>query len=238
VQPTRQHTTRAEGHPLNYFAHALRFLDADPHFIAGTAVPDWMSVADRPVRVRAKLAEALLTMPLEPAMEHVARGALQHLHDDGWFHATPAFHEVTTALALRFRQALGPEHPLPCGFLGHIVCELLLDAALIERHPDELARYYEQLTRVDAVLIEDTVNRMARGRTERLKLLIPLFQADQFLYDYTDDARLLARLNRVLRRVRLDEQLPTDALAVIAHARVLVRERCDDLLPSEHFQLD
>ena len=29
--------------PVNYFAHGLRFLNR-PHFLAGTAVPDWLSV--------------------------------------------------------------------------------------------------------------------------------------------------------------------------------------------------
>ena len=39
---------------MNYFAHALPFLDDDPYFVAGTGVPDWLSVADRDVRVRLK----------------------------------------------------------------------------------------------------------------------------------------------------------------------------------------
>ena len=28
---------------MNYFAHAIRFLD-DPYFLSGTALPDWLSV--------------------------------------------------------------------------------------------------------------------------------------------------------------------------------------------------
>ena len=34
------------GKRMNYFAHALPFLDR-PYFVAGTAVPDWLTVADR-----------------------------------------------------------------------------------------------------------------------------------------------------------------------------------------------
>ena len=33
---------------MNYFAHGVRFLE-DPYFLAGTAVPDWLSVVDRRV---------------------------------------------------------------------------------------------------------------------------------------------------------------------------------------------
>jgi hypothetical protein len=38
---------------MNYFAHGIRFLDR-PWFLAGTATPDWLSVADRKVRLREK----------------------------------------------------------------------------------------------------------------------------------------------------------------------------------------
>ncbi len=38
---------------MNYFAHGYRFID-DPYFMAGTALPDWLSVADRRVRIRPK----------------------------------------------------------------------------------------------------------------------------------------------------------------------------------------
>ena len=33
--------------------------------------------------------------------------------------------------------------------------------------------------------------------------MIPLFCTERFLYDYLDDAKLLARLNRVMGRVKL-----------------------------------
>jgi hypothetical protein len=38
---------------VNYFAHGRRFID-DPYFLAGTAVPDWLNVVDRQVRVRGR----------------------------------------------------------------------------------------------------------------------------------------------------------------------------------------
>ena len=52
---------------MNYFAHALPFLD-QPYFVAGTAVPDWLSVVDRQVRVRRRHAE-----PLANAADATAR---------------------------------------------------------------------------------------------------------------------------------------------------------------------
>jgi hypothetical protein len=42
---------------MNFFAHGWQFTD-DPYFLAGTAAPDWLCVADRGVRVRSKNAAA------------------------------------------------------------------------------------------------------------------------------------------------------------------------------------
>jgi hypothetical protein len=65
---------------MNYFAHARPFLD-QPYFMAGTGVPDWLTVVDR--RVRAKHAEAL-RHDARPWVARVAGGVLQHLCDETW----------------------------------------------------------------------------------------------------------------------------------------------------------
>ena len=78
---------------MNYFAHALPFLDR-PYFVAGTAVPDWLAVADRKVRLRSKHVEAFLD-DADPYVAEVAAGILQHLRDDARFHATRAFAETS-----------------------------------------------------------------------------------------------------------------------------------------------
>ena len=220
---------------MNYFAHALPFLDGDPWFLAGTAVPDWMAVADRPVRVRAKLAAPLAEATPDEVTRQVALGTLQHLHDDGWFHTTRGFVEISGCLAQRCRLWLGPDDPMRCGFLGHLLTELLLDAVLIEQHPQALDRYYQRLREIDPRQVEAAVNQMARGETRRLSLLIPLFIEDRFLTDYATDTLLLARLNRVLRRVKLPE-LPTRAIDVLAAARELLRERWQELLPADQYR--
>lgn len=217
---------------MNYFAHALRFLDR-PYFVAGTAVPDWLSVADRQVRVRAKLIEPNLLGDGSPLAE-VAAGAMQHLHDDGWFHSTRAFFEVSTSLAVSFRKVLGPDDSHRTSFLGHIVTELLIDAELIERHPGQIERYYEVLRHVEPLAVQESVNAMARQPTQNLAPLIPRFLDERFLPDYLDDERLWHRLNQVMRRVKLP-QLPADIIAVLRHVRPLIHDRLTELLPETDF---
>ncbi|MBM3970531.1 MAG: hypothetical protein FJ302_11805 [Planctomycetes bacterium] len=219
---------------MNYFAHALQFLDR-PYFVAGTAVPDWLSVIDRQVRVRAKLIEPHLRNDGSQQSE-VAAGAWQHLHDDGWFHSTRAFFEVSTTLAVNFREVLGPDDSLRTSFLGHIVTELLIDAELIGRHPGQVERYYDVLGSVEPLAVQQAVNLMAKTPTECLAQLIPRFLDERFLPDYLSDERLLHRLNQVMHRVKLPP-LPVEAEVVLCLARPLIRDRLSELLPEEHFHL-
>ena len=65
--------------------------------MAGTGVPDWLTVADRPVRLRSQQAEPFVTTPIR-AWRPWPADVLQHLRDDAQFHATRAFAETSLAL--------------------------------------------------------------------------------------------------------------------------------------------
>lgn len=215
---------------MNYYAHGVRFLDR-PYFLAGTAVPDWLSVADRQVRMRPRRVEPFSDGSRSPEAE-LAAGVLQHLADDAWFHATPAFARVSSELTARFRAELPADDAHRPSLLGHIVTELLLDGVLIERDPSRLDAYYAALAGLDSLLIQSAVNRMAARPTERLSLFIGLFQQERFLADYRDPARLRLRLNQVLRRVTLGP-LPEAIESVLRAAWTLVERHAAELLPGD-----
>jgi hypothetical protein len=174
---------------MNYFAHGYRFLD-DPYFVAGTAVPDWLVVVNRQVRVRPRQAEPFAA-DADPRVAALARGILRHHVDDAWFHVNRAFYELSTDLTSRVRAVLPPDGGFRASFLGHVLVELLLDDALIARDPAILDRYYETIDSVDPQFVETTINRMAARSTDRLAWFIERFSAERFLSDYADDARLL-----------------------------------------------
>lgn len=211
---------------MNYFAHACRHLD-DPCFVAGTGVPDWLSVCDRGVRVRAKRVAPVIETWEGPSAA-VARGVLQHLRDDAWFHDTRDFVELMLALTGMVRRAVPCDTGLRAGFLGHLLVELLLDAALIADDPGRLDEYYRLLDRADAAFVEETVNRLVPRPTDRLARMIGAFRQARILWDYLEDATLLVRVNQVLRRVGL-EPLPEWFRDTLAEARRLVAARRDEL---------
>jgi len=212
---------------MNYFAHALPFLD-DPYFAASTGIPDWLTVVDRQVRVRRKHAEPFLSDENREIVA-VAGGILQHLSDDARFHETRAFVELSLELTVLARDHLGADAGFRPAFLGHLLVELLLDATLIAENPAQLDAYWAMLDQVDPARIEAAVNRIAPRPSSRLAWMIDRFRSARILSDYAEDAKLLVRLNQIMGRVRLNE-LPETFMQVLPEARRKVAQRKEELL--------
>ena len=212
---------------MNYFAHALPFLE-QPYFLAGTGVPDWLTVADRSLRLRSRNVEPFSDDP-DPCVAGVAGGVLRHLGDDARFHATRAFAETSLELTVRVRDVLGAEAGLRPAFLGHLLVELLLDAALATDDPAQLTEYYRVLGQLDRGRVEAAVNHMAPRPTRQLAVFIERFLRERILWDYLEDDRLMGRVNQVMRRVRL-APLPDGFAALLPAARKLVTRRKEELL--------
>jgi hypothetical protein len=214
---------------MNYFAHGRRFVD-DPYFLAGTATPDWLNVVDRRMRVRAKAATPFV-QDADAEMARLARGVVQHHFDDDWFHQTRAFAELSLGFSVTIREHLPRDEGFRPAFLGHILVELLLDAALIEQDVTALDAYYAALAALEPAIVESAINRMATKTSDRIRLLIPRFLQERFLYDYLEDAKLLARVGAVLHRVGLPP-LPASFIELLPAMRDAVRARQRELLQS------
>jgi len=243
---------------MNYFAHGVAFLDR-PYVLAGTATPDWLMVADRQVRLRARHVEAWLNHPdlsqtiRQGPIGQTAQGVLQHLADDQRFHHTAAFVQLSLHLNQQVAELLDHHEPTVSGkvgpsveiengktlsvspgnsysaFIGHLLLEVLLDAAMIEEDPARLEEYYRVLEKVDVLIVQEAVNRMAARTTQRLAPMISEFRRLRILWDYLEDRKLLFRLNQVMRRVGLAE-LPEAFLDLLPQARRQVASRKQALL--------
>ena len=215
---------------MNYFAHGLPWID-DACFLAGTAVPDWLNVVDRKVRVRSR--QATIHRRRRSRAGESCRGVVQHHRDDAWFHDTQAFAELSLQLCRDLRERFPTDDGFRPHFLGHILVELLLDAELIADDQAKLSQYYQVLDELDPARIADAVAQLAGRPIPDLRPFIGLFSAERFLWDYPDDAKLLFRLNQVMRRVGLP-QLPADLVDFLPHARSMVSDRAGELLASRH----
>lgn len=214
---------------MNCLAHAFRFLD-DPHFAAGTCVPDWLSMVDRQARIKRKNVEIFLQAPGPKSQgTEIAAGIVQHFDDDDRFHSQTAFAEICSELSQQLARHLVGDHGMRPRFTAHVMVEMLLDSEIENRLPGTLDRYYETLSKVDPVCLLDTINQLALRPSTRFSEFLPRYMNEKFMFDYLEDRSLMNRLNGVLRRVRLAE-LPRSVTDVISWARTKVHERYDELL--------
>ena len=213
---------------MNYFAHGYQYID-DPYFMAGTALPDWLSVVDRRTRIRPKHLRSGAADSGDPRFARLVGGVKQHHHDDAWFHQSRAFTELSWQFTVDVRDALPPDQSFRPSFLGHILVELLLDSVLIEENPARLEEYYASIEGVDGFLIEQFVERLVGRRADHLAFFLGLFCRERFLADYADDQRLVYRLNQVLRRVKMPK-LDDSFRRILPDARKRVRRRKEELL--------
>lgn len=212
---------------MNYFAHGRHYVE-NPYMLAGTALPDWLSVVNRRVRIRPKQVEPLIEAG-DQRLAALARGVKQHHEDDAWFHATPKFTELSWEFTDRARRALPQDEGFRPSFLGHILVEILLDSVLIEEAPQRLEAYYAAVDSLDAQAVEQLVGQLAGRPVERIAELLPLFSRERFLSDYASDEKLCFRLNQVMRRVGLPT-LPEGFRTMLPEARVQVGRFRSELL--------
>lgn len=196
--------------------------------MVGCCVPDWLSAADRKCRVRENRAKEFVAHS-DPFVASLAQGIVQHHHDDHWFHQTQTFAEMSMLFAVQAREELPKDSGFRTSLLGHIVIELLLDAYLNQQHPGKLNLYYEQVASVDAKQLQETVNMFAPKSTEKLVDYHRNYISSRFLFDYSDDAKLLYRLNGVMKRVKLNE-LDESILPWLGTVRKRVYDKAEDLL--------
>lgn len=215
---------------MNFLAHAFRHLDR-PYFVAGTAIPDWLSVVDRKIRAKSRFAEPFSRDP-DPELRDTALGIMQHHRDDNRFHGSLVFNETMLQFAIELRDRLAGDEGFRPSFVGHILVEVLIDATLLERQPSVGERFYEAVASTSWLKIQSLVNRMTNGNTDQLAPTIQRFSEARFLYDYLQDDKLLFRLNQVMKRVKLPE-LPESLTRWFPTARQIVRSRCNDLLQLE-----
>lgn len=212
---------------MNFLCHAMPYFN-DPLIAVSTGVPDWLSVVDRRIRARGKLARRFVDSE-DRELQLVAIGVIRHIEDDRWFHGTQAFVETNMQLAVELRDLLPDDTGFRPTFVGHILIEMLLDAFWIRDDPAIGERYYQSLRAISATTIQRCVNAITGKPTDQLANVIDRFAEVQFLYDYLDHDKLLFRLNQVMKRVGLT-LLPAVVRDWLPDAEKLVESRRQRLL--------
>jgi hypothetical protein len=205
----------------------MPYLD-DPLLAVSTGVPDWLSMVDRKIRARGKLAKACLDSD-DDEIRRVAGGVIRHIEDDRWFHGTQAFVETNLQLSVQLRDLLPGDSGFRPTFVAHILIEMCLDALWIRDDSSIADDYYSTLRSIPPTTIERCVNAITGKPTDQLTVVIERFCEIRFLYDYLDHDKLLMRLNQVMKRVGLTA-LPAEVRDWLPEANKLVESRRQRLL--------
>ncbi len=200
----------------------MPYLD-DPLVAVATGVPDWMSVVDRKVRVRGKIAAGFVD-DADATISRVARGVLHHIDDDRWFHGTEAFVTTNMELAVQLRDRLPGDDGFRPTFVGHIVIEMLLDALAIRDDRSIAEKYYAAVAGVDAGEVQRAVVAISGKPVTKLASVIARYVDAAFLYDYLTPEGMLFRVNQVMNRVGLNP-LPAETTVWLAETSKLVESR-------------
>jgi len=219
---------------MNCFTHALPYLE-DPWKAAGCCIPDWLSAVDRKCRAREKKATPFIDH-VDPIVAAISQGIVNHHKDDHWFHTNETFQQMNIKFAVELREILDNERGMRTGFLGHVLIELFLDAWLHDKFPGKMEYYYEQLETIDPMKIQEVVNLFSTKETDKLAPEIERVRKDRYLFDYTDDAKTIYRINRVLAKIGLEE-IDDRIMPWMKDARVRVYEQVPNLLSDYAIEL-
>ena len=226
---------RKDKSQVNYLAHG-RHVTGDPYVLAGTALPDWLGVADRRVRIPARKIEQWRDHP-DPFMNAVARGVMRHHRDDDLFHHSIAFLGLCGEGRRQLDKAWPEARHHVTALLAHISIELLLDAEIARRHSNLIDLYYAGMDEVDPARIQSVVATITGRQVDSLSRFIDIFRKERFLHDYGDDARLDFRLRQVFRRIGIGS-FPNSVRELWPRLRQRTAEEFDRLLPTEAQPLD
>ncbi|MFG0268313.1 MAG: hypothetical protein ACF8AM_24620 [Rhodopirellula sp. JB055] len=215
---------------MNFLCHAIPYLE-HPVMAVSTGIPDFLSVIDRKIRARGRLAAPFVD-DANPVLQQVARGVLAHIDDDHWVHGGETFARMNLEFAVQLRDLLPGDAGFRPSFVGHILIEMLLDSNVIQDHPEIGERYYALFDEVPTEEMALAVQRITGKSTDKIPATLQRFASTRFLYDYLADDTLLMRLNQVMARVGLvalpdavRDWLPSARQEVrLQHARLLAPE--------------
>ncbi len=174
----------------------------EPLMAVSSGIPDWLSVVDRKIRARRRMAIQFIDHE-DAELRSVARGIVAHVDDDRWFHSGDAFVQTNLQFAVELRDLLPGDAGFRPTFVGHILVEMLLDALWIRDSPEIAKRSRTSSAAIPATTIQRCVNMITGRPTDGLAPVIERYVDARFLYDYLDETTLLFRLNQVMKRVGL-----------------------------------
>lgn len=188
---------------MNFLSHYYHEWPCDdPYFAAGLVLPDILSnFSYRNGRV-VKLHPWRMAEPGNAVQASLTAGVKQHYAVDEAFHPSSFFEENTGMI-----KQMMAEYPFECFprrryAVEHVLLEIVLDRAILRQAEEVCHSLYSML---DRVLLEPMAELMAANTDETDPAAVARhfdrFRMERFIYDYTDDHRLVGLLGHINSRL-------------------------------------
>lgn len=183
---------------MNFLAHfliALRTLPSSaslPDYTVGTALPDLLPLAARRVRLRPERIN--LVGDPETAM---GAGVRVHLATDAAFHKTAAFAEAQAQAKRRLTEAGFAGMRVRGFFVGHVLTELALDAALLRATPSLGEEFYAAFSAADFAAAARWTEAVTQRALPLLPAVLDRFARSRYLLSYAGNTGVAEGLSRL-----------------------------------------
>ena len=183
-----------------HYNHAVLGLPETPYFTLGVALPDLWPRFSRERRI--KWGSVREFVGGEPVAQQLRDGLLNHAEMDRRFHVLTCF--LSWQRELKGLASAGDFNPWLVDFLAHLIIEIMLDRALMDRDATLVERFYDRLADADPLLAARHIGRIGKVDAAGLDETIRLFVARRFLRHYATEEGLRRSVRLTLGLVRFE----------------------------------
>ena len=187
---------------LNYLSHYyVDYPEDRPYYVLGLILPDLVREIE-PRKIRFSSEALMLDSPQSEIADHLNRGIMRHLEVDIIFHNSPYFHKGCQVIKDWLSRFTYKSIPNRIHIFAHVLLELMIDRVLIEKDPEMMDRFYDNLEQVEKQpLLDFFAHNGIIHRADAVYERVRYFCKDRFLYRYPDNEMMLYALNVLNQKV-------------------------------------
>lgn len=176
---------------MNFLSHYYFYKSDDPYYNTGLVLPDLVKTF-----CKAHLRPG--SDFVNPGFSALGAGSLMHLEADRKFHNSVFFHETLAFTSGLLDAACGWPRKW---FLNHLLCEILIDRVLMDRHESLCTDFYGQLEKTDTGRITMFLKLSGILNYQNFAPGLERFVSIRFIFEYLHNEKIFLALNRVYQRL-------------------------------------
>jgi hypothetical protein len=207
---------------MNFISHYHFYKTVDSYYNVGLVLPD---LVKNFCKTHLKPKEQFV----QRTMNSINSGSKMHLEADRIFHQSLFFKESEKFLShLMDNKAIWPRK----WFLNHLLCEILIDRLIMERHSNEVDDFYMHLKNIDPAQVELYLKLIGIQNYQNFTPGFERFVNNPFLFEYIHNEKIIYALGRVYQRIGINYEWKEEDKNLLLYAIPKQLEYMD-----ERFQL-